>query len=227
MTELALHHITRDPRQGPREGAPMLVLLHGVRSNEQDLIGLAPALDPRFFIVSARAPLTLGPGAYGWYHVEFTPTGYIIDEDEAEAGRAAVLRFIDELVSAYPVDRNRVYLMGFSQGCIMSLSAALSQPRSFAGAVGMSGRLLDRTLGVIAPKEELNGLPLMVVHGTRDPVIPIEYGRAIRDQVGALPVDLTYREYEMAHHVTDQSMADIHNWLKARLDSGDWRTGRA
>ena len=227
MTGLTLHHITRDPRQGSREGAPMLVLLHGVRSNEQDLMGLAPALDPRFFVVSARAPLTLGPGAYGWYHVEFTPTGYIIDEDEAEQGRETVIRFAEELTSAYPVDPQRVYLMGFSQGAIMSLGASISSPAQFAGAVAMSGRLLERTLDSVAPRDQLTGLPLMVVHGTRDTVISIDHGRAIRDKLSDLPVALEYREYDIAHHVTERSIAEIDAWLKSRLASGDWRAGRA
>ena len=223
---LTLHHITRDPRQGSREGAPMLVLLHGVRSNEHDLMGLAPALDPRFFIVSARAPMTLGPSAYGWYEVEFTPDGYILDEDEAERGRLTLLRFVDELTSAYPVDTRQVYLMGFSQGAIMSLGAVLSNPQKFAGAVAMSGRLLDRTVEAIAPHTELNGLPLFVVHGTGDTVIPVSFGRAIRDRLAALPVDLEYREYHMAHQVTPHSIADIGAWLQKRLGSVHWRTAR-
>jgi phospholipase/carboxylesterase len=224
---MTLHHITREPRRDTPERPPLLVLLHGVRSNEQDLMGLAPALDPRFFVVSARAPLTLGPGAYGWYHVEFTPTGYIVDEQEAEESRRALLRFVDELTSSYPVDPSRVYLMGFSQGCIMSVAAALSDPYKFAGAVGMSGRLLDRTLNVVAPSDRLKGFPLLVVHGTEDTVIPIDLGRSMREQLVRLPVDLTYREYRMAHHVTQESISDIDAWLKRRLASGDWRTGRA
>ena len=226
MTDFSLHHITRDPRQGSRDGAPMLVLLHGVRSNEQDLLGLAPALDPRFFLVSARAPLTLGPGAYGWYHVEFTPTGFIIDEDEAEQGRHTLIRFAEELISTYPVDPSRVYLMGFSQGAIMSLGAAITHPTRFAGAVAMSGRLLERTFNGVAPADQLDGLPLMVVHGTRDTVIPINFGRAIRDKLSTLPVALDYREYDMAHHVTDRSIADINAWLESRLSAGDWRNSR-
>ena len=204
----------------------MLVLLHGVRSNEHDLMGLAAALDPRFFIVSARAPITLGPSAYGWYHVEFTPNGYILDEDEAEQGRLTLLRFVDELTSAYPVDPRQVYLMGFSQGAIMSLGAVLSSPEKFAGAVPMSGRLLDRTVDAIAPHSDLPGLPLFVVHGTSDAVIPVSFGRAIRDRLAALPVDLEYREYDMAHQVTPHSIADIGAWLKKRLGSVDWRTPR-
>ena len=70
------------------EPAPLLILLHGVGSNEQDLIGLAPALDPRFFVVSARAPITLGYGAYGWYHVQFLTTGYIMDHERLRAAES-------------------------------------------------------------------------------------------------------------------------------------------
>src|SRR5437763_10158037 len=112
---LSLTHLTREPT-APAEGAPpLLLLLHGVGSNEADLFGLAPELDGRFFVVSARAPITLGPGAYGWFHVAFTPQGPAIIPAEAEQSRQALLRFIDEVVEAYGVDPRRVYLMGFSQ----------------------------------------------------------------------------------------------------------------
>src|SRR4051794_29908703 len=144
MNDSTLHHVISEPRRTvPGERPPALILLHGVRSNEHDLLGLAPALDDRFFVISARAPLTLGPGQYGWYHLELTRTGYIVDEKEAVQGRDAVLGFADQARSKYPVDPERVFLMGFSQGCIMSIGSVLARPRAFAGAVGMSGRLLD------------------------------------------------------------------------------------
>jgi phospholipase/carboxylesterase len=64
----------------------------------------------------------------------------------------------------------------------------------------------------------------MVVHGVQDTVIPIAHGRQMRDELSRLPVDLTYREYEMAHHVTPESLGDIAAWLTDRLDAGsDWR----
>jgi phospholipase/carboxylesterase len=194
-------------------------LLHGVRSNEQDLMGLAPMLDDRFRIISVRAPLVLGPGAYGWYNVEFHP-GFVINEEEAKEGLRLLLRFLGGLPQP-------LYLMGFSQGCILSLSAALTAPEGVAGVVGMSGRWLDALHAGRADPEHVRGLPVMVVHGTGDNVIPIETGRALRDQLAQLPVELTYREYDMGHHVTKQSMADISAWLSARLGSPDWRSGSA
>ena len=199
-------------------------MLHGVGSNEQDLMGLAPMLDPRFFVVSARAPITLQHGSYAWYHVQFTPHGHIINPEEAETSRVRLLHFLDEVTDSYNVDPDRVYIMGFSQGCIMSVSAALTEPIRFAGVVGMSGRLLPDILDKAAPHEDLRGLPILIVHGTDDSVLSIEYGRAIRDALEKLPVSLTYREYPMGHHVSNESLGDIERWLSARLDSQeDWR----
>jgi phospholipase/carboxylesterase len=224
MNRFSLIHAVREPSGNTRESAPLLLLLHGVGSNEQDLIGLAPELDSRFFVVSARAPITLGHSSYGWYPVQFTPTGHIIDPDAAERSRMLILRFVDELADSYNIDRDRIFLMGFSQGCIMSIAAALTAPRKFAGIVGMSGRLLPGILTKVADVEQLRGLPFMVVHGTQDAVLPIHYGRAIREALQSLPVDLTYHEYSMGHNVSPQSLSDIAEWLSNRLDSPDWRS---
>lgn len=225
MTKLTLHHVARAPRKPSGELSPVIVLLHGVGSNEEDLLGLAPALDPRFYVISVRAPNVLGAGSFGWYHVEFTPTGFIMDEAEAAVSRDLVVKFVHELKDAYPIDDRQIYLMGFSQGCIMSLGAALTHPQLFAGIAGMSGRLLDSMMTDMAPSTELQGLPLIVTHGTRDGVITIDYGREIRDKLAKLPVALTYHEYPMAHNVSEESMKDVSAWLTARLDAtSDWRS---
>ena len=217
---LSLAHLTREPT-APAEGAPpLLLLLHGVGSNEADLFGLAPELDGRFFVASARAPITLGPGAYGWFHVAFTPQGPAIIPAEAEQSRQALIRFIDEVVEAYGVDPRRVYLMGFSQGAIMSLSVALTRPDKVAGVAAMSGRLLPEVRPLIAAPEALRGLPILLVHGTADQVLPIHHGREARDQLAKLPVALTYREYPMGHYVTPESLRDVTAWLEERLNGG-------
>jgi phospholipase/carboxylesterase len=199
-------------------------LLHGIGSNEDDLIELAPALDARFFLLSARAPLILQPGAFAWFHVQFTPTGFLIQPEQLEQSRKALLKFLDEVTANYDVDPKRVYLAGFSQGSIMSVALSITEPRRFAGVVAMSGRLVPDLLPQVAPESEIKGLPVLMIHGTDDTVIPVEYGRNARDQLQQLGVDLEYREYPMGHHVTPASMTDIQRWLAARLDSkSDWR----
>lgn len=219
--ELTLTHLAfapREPEKNGGESPPLLVLLHGVGSNERDLPGLTEYLDGRFLVVSARGPLTHAQsGGAAWYPVTFTPQGPVADEGAARGSREKILRFIEEATVAYGADPRRVYLMGFSQGAIMSLLTAMTQPDRVAGVMAMSGRLMADTLAMRAPDEALKGLPIIAVHGLYDQVLPIADGRRIRDELGALPVDLTYKEYAMAHEVSQESISDIARWVEARL----------
>lgn len=214
---LPLVHLVREPLVSG-EKPPLLLLLHGVGSHERDLFALAPALDPRLLILSLRAPNVLGPDSYAWFRFSPTPAVNRINVEQAEGSRQELLRFIPAAVAAYHADPARVYLMGFSQGAIMSASVALTHPELVAGAVLMSGRILPEIRPMLAPADALRGLPILIVHGTRDTVLPIAHGRASRDTLSTLPVALTYQEYEMGHTITDESIADITAWLTARLD---------
>jgi phospholipase/carboxylesterase len=215
-----LFHRIQKPRTPSDGKAPVLILLHGVGSNEHDLMGLAPHLDGRFFTVSVRAPNTLGPGAYGWFRFDVQPDGSrMVDLAQAESSRVQLLALLDTLVAQHPdVDPSRIYLAGFSQGAIMGASLVLTQPTRFKGLVMMSGRILPEVLARHAPDEQLRGFPVLVVHGTRDGVLPVDNGRASRDAWSALPVTLTYREFPMAHEVSAASLAEVTGWLTRALD---------
>lgn len=215
---LSLVHLTREPAEPFRKRPPLLLLLHGVGSHEADLFMLAPHLDERFFIVSARAPNTLAPGMYAWFEVQLDPTNPIINPEQAEQSRQILVRFIDELREAYDVDPRRVFLMGFSQGAIMSLSVLSTRPDKVSGVIAMSGRILPEVLPKMASPDALRGIPVLVVHGTADPILPVHHGRRIRDVLATLPVELTYKEYPMGHQVTSESLADVSAWLRLQLD---------
>ncbi len=215
--QLSLPHLVRPPKN-EMENPPLLNLLHGVGINEQDLFGLAPYFDERFLILSARAPNTLTRGSYAWFHVDFVAGKPQINSAEAEHSRKTILEFIGEARRAYNADARRVYLMGFSQGAIMSLYVMLTQPETLAGVVAMSGRVLPQAKAQAVPPERLKDFPVMVVHGLYDQVLSIEYGRNARDYLSTLPVKLDYREYPMAHQINDRSLADVTVWLSQCLD---------
>ncbi len=221
---LSLTHLIREPRAragGPAAAAPLLLLLHGIGSNEADLLGLAPYLDERFFIVSARAPVVMGPGAYGWFNIEFTPAGLVADMAEARSSLTLAAKFIDELTHAYQLDARRVYLMGFSQGAMMSLALAMARAGKTAGVVAMSGRLPAPEFQPADESDALAGLPVLVTHGLYDPVLPISNGRDIRDRVAALGASLTYREYPMGHEVSNESLREVARWLTETLTAAE------
>lgn len=216
-SNLPLVHLARRP-PGTASPPPMLILLHGYGSNEQDLFGLVPYLDERLLIVSARAPYTLMPGMYGWFTLDITPRGIGVDPDEAEASRQQVAAFVEQAAAVYGADPARVILSGFSQGGMMAAAVALTRPELLAGAMVLSGMVPHELLPQIAPPEQLAGKPFLVQHGTYDPVLPVQLGRAGRDLLQTLPVALTYHEYPIAHEISLESLNDMRAWLADRLD---------
>jgi phospholipase/carboxylesterase len=95
---------------------------------------------------------------------------------------------------------------------------ALTYPGLAAGVVAMSGKMLPQALAQIADKDALIGLPIFVAHGAGDTLLPINQGRDARARLSELPVELTYREYDMGHEISYDSLRDVTVWLKERLD---------
>jgi phospholipase/carboxylesterase len=212
------HRVRRATRaEGADVRPPLLVLLHGVGSNELAMAALSAWFDPRFIVISARAPIELEPFAFAWLHVTFTPDGPIIEGDEAIAACRDAAAFVDEAVVAYGADPARVYLAGFSQGGILGLGTLLTAPEKVAGAVCMSGRLPPELLPHVASPDRLRGRSVMLVHGVDDQTLGIAYARSARAILETLPLDLDYREFDMGHTTTDESMAAVAGWLTARL----------
>ncbi|MCI0662316.1 MAG: alpha/beta fold hydrolase [Acidobacteria bacterium] len=221
-TTTSLAYRFAQPKTGDVGKPPLLLLLHGYGSNEDDLFSLAPYLDERFLIISARAPVALTSysfASFAWFSLGFTPQGVIIDEQEAESSRLALHAFIKEVAERNHVDPGAVYLMGFSQGAMMGLSVALTFPGTAAAVVAMSGRLFPQTLAQITDRDALSGLPIFISHGTRDTLLPIHHARDARSKLSELPVDLTYHEYRMGHEINEQSLRDITGWLTLQLNS--------
>lgn len=216
---LSLTHLVREPRARNGNRPPLLLLLHGFGSNEADLFALAPYLDARLLIVSPRAPLEMAANAYGWFNIGFTPQGIVADETQFKQSLKLLRKFIDELIDVYEADAECVYLAGFSQGAVMSLAFALTRPEKVAGVIAMSGSFPAQMLTHETDTQTLARLRVLVTHGLYDAVLPVEQGRAIRERLSALPLELTYREYPMGHEVSAESLRDVSSWLSESLDA--------
>lgn len=208
-----LKHLALAPAVRGADGkSPGLLMLHGRGADEHDLLGLAGALDPRLLVVSARAPRPLGPGHH-WYEL-----GEVGRPEPETFGRSLALlhEFIPEVVAGYDIDPGRLFLLGFSQGAMMSGAVALTRPDLAAGAVLLSG-YLPLHAGLPIQEEQLAGYPFFVAHGSYDPVIPVAFGREARDYLTRVGADLTYREYPTDHRIVEPELAEIAAWLTARM----------
>lgn len=194
----------------------LLVLMHGVGSNEQDLFGLAPAVPPQFHLVSLRAPFPLGPQAHAWFQFSVAPDGTRrIDAAQEAASRAAVARQVQALAERLQVPPSRVVLGGFSQGGIMALSLLLTRPQLLQAALVLHSRLLPEVLPLAAPARALQGKRLWVSHGLQDMVIPLASAQAIRDHALQLPLVLDYAEYPGGHEIRPAELQQAMQWLDA------------
>lgn len=229
---LPLRHIARPPEQKDEGKPPVLMMLHGVGSNERDLFRLASSLDPRLYVLSLQGPEPMGPDQHGWYDLNFAPDGPKPDPGQIEETRQTLVSFIERAATHYPVDPGRVYLFGFSQGAIMSLTLLLTHPEPVSGVVAVAGRMLPELFmdgtplsGKLADVGDLKGKSLFLAHGLQDEVMPVQYGRQAEQIISRSPIELTYREYEMSHAVSPRCLQEIDLWLQSQL--GPARVGSA
>ncbi|MBT33293.1 MAG: esterase [Thalassobius sp.] len=211
-SELSLKYLVRESAL-KTEKAPVLILLHGVGSNEKDLFSFADFIDEKYLVVSAQGPYNLGVNRYGWYEVNFSNGKPQINADQAEKSRLALINFIDEIVEKYNADSQKVYLMGFSQGAIMSYSVALSQPEKVAGFAAFSGRVLDTTKQNASKSDQLSKLKVYLAHSRNDQVLSFQYAEEAHKMLESLNIETTYRVFDDGHSISRENLYAFLGWL--------------
>lgn len=196
-----------------------LIALHGHGAHCQDLAPLAPMLaggQLQVICPQAEFPLEGAPYSYApmYTWMKRGPNDRPLD-GELERVAGALSSFIDEACDRYDVDRERLALMGFSQGGFLAYRLALSEPQRWQGAAMLSTWLSDEAAEDVHP--DAADLPLLVQHGTSDPLVGVDRGRNSRDRLQAMRMNLDYREYPMQHEIGRQSMHDLSSWLTDRL----------
>ena len=189
------------PAAGEPEGA--LVLLHGRGADEHDLFPLLDAFDPaqRLHGYTPRAPLSLPPGGAHWYMV---PRVGFPDPATFAEGFGALTEWFDAL----PFPAERIVLGGFSQGAVMSYALGLGKGRPRTAALlAMSGFI--PTVDGWEPDIEAPFQPIGIVHGTHDPVIPVEFARQARATLEAAGADVLYQEFPIEHWIDPQAIASL------------------
>lgn len=210
--ELILKYKFRAPLT-ETENPGLLILLHGVGSNEDDLFSFASLLPEDMVIISARAPYTLRSNGYAWFDVQFSAGTSIINAEQAEKSRVVLNLFVNQLSERFQINKDRIYLGGFSQGGIMAYSVGLTFPQKFAGIFCLSGRILKEVRPLIKPSPELKKLKVFIAHGTGDQVLSFDYAHEAVDYLQELEITPEYHEYPMSHLIEQREIDDLNKWL--------------
>jgi phospholipase/carboxylesterase len=214
--QLSLIHVVQYPIIHNKEANPKyptILALHGRGSNEHDLIGLAPYLPSDFLWISPRGTFELGPDGYEWFQI--TQIGKP-DPTRLANALSTIDHFVDEIVKSYPIDKDKLYFLGFSQGSIVSLSLALTKPQRVTGVIAQSGYIPQES-GLQIDEAGVKNKPIILTHGIQDPMLPVDWARRSRDTLQKLGTDLEYHEFNMGHNVTEESLQAISAWLDKQL----------
>lgn len=211
---LSIPHLIRPSNL--KEKAPLILMLHGYGSNEQDLFSFASELPEKYTIISLQAPMAVPPYGYAWYSINFdAENNKFSDVEQAVNSRKKIELFIDEAIESYEIDPTEITLFGFSQGAILSYAFALSQPKKIKQVVALSGYIDKGMLAENYATNSFDELRIYGSHGTVDQVIPVDWARKNAPFLENLHIDYTYSEFPVGHGVSPTNFFEVKKWLEA------------
>lgn len=210
---MSLVHVVREPAGAP-EGA--LILLHGRGADEHDLHPVLDVLDPdrRLVGLTPGAPLSLAPGGRHWYKVERVGFPH---RDTFAPALTELEGFLDGWLAERQIAWERVVLGGFSQGAVMAYAVGLGPGRpSPAGILAMSG-FVPVVEGWEPDLASRRDLPVSISHGSKDPVIGVDFARQAREVLSEGGLAVEYHESPVDHRLDPSTLASLQAWVAARL----------
>jgi phospholipase/carboxylesterase len=197
------------PPQSGDDAESLVIMLHGVGSNGDDLYGIAPLLAdslPNTHFCSPNAPFEfdMAPFGYQWFSLqEYTPQAMLTG---ARAAAPILNAFIDEKLEELGLDDSKLVLFGFSQGTMMALYTAFRRPQACAGVLGYSGALIG---GELLGKELKSCPEVCLVHGEEDEVVPFDAMQSAAHTLASNGAKVITHPRPMLGHGIDPEAIDI------------------
>lgn len=192
---------------------PAIFLMHGMGSDEKDLPTLLAEIKDECHIFSLRGPIEQNQGYAFFTDEEFgKPVRLIFDKIVLH-----IKAFVDEAIQEYAIDANKVFLMGFSQGAVLTQTLALAiGGERLAGTVVLSGYLPQHVKEEYG-KHSVKGLPMLITHGSMDYVLPFQWGEESRDFFTEYNADVQFMPFEDGHGVTPAVQQEIIQFFKTKF----------
>jgi phospholipase/carboxylesterase len=201
-----------------KKNAPLLVLLHGYGSDESDLFSFADELPNELFILSLRAPHKLQPYGNAWYAINFdAQQNKWNDVEQAQEAMKIIVSCIEQACTQYDLDKNNVSLLGFSQGCILSMALAINHPELIKNVIGLSGYVCEEFIEEDRTKKDFSHLDFYCSHGSSDQVIPVDWARETPNFLTEKGIKHKYSEFPVGHGVASQNFFEFRKWLIERV----------
>lgn len=197
---------------------PLVIFLHGYGSNEQDLFGIKDELPANYTYLSVQAPVALDADSYQWFRKK-GEGAYNGETDDLKTSGKVLQDFIAQATKKYHTEANKVFLVGFSQGAIMSYEVGLRHPEAVGGIAALSGRILPVLKSELKAEGKANEkrqqLAIFIGHGTKDPRLPYKDGTDADNLLQQLSLKPEFHGYEgLGHNISAAEIVDLNNWLQ-------------
>jgi phospholipase/carboxylesterase len=213
--DLSIKYLIKEPQSKTSE-SPLLLLLHGFGSSESDLHSFANYLPENHYIVSIRAPFKLPNGGFAWYNISFDEDmNKFNDHEQAKDSINMIINFIEELSNKYLIDKDKISLLGFSQGTILSYALCLNYPEKFKNIIGFSGYIDEAMINIESENTDYSKLNLYISHGKDDPIIPVDWARKSTEVLKRNKIKYSFNEFNSGHTISAENFYDFKNWLES------------
>ena len=215
MNKITFHHIVRKPKKNVGK-PPLLLMVHGFGSNEEDLFSFSRNLPDQLMIVSIRGPIEMQGMGYAWYNISIDHLGNkVYDIEKAIESRNDIVKCIEYCTKKYDTDPNNVTLLGFSQGSILINAVALTYPEKVKNIISLSGGF-DRNIMQLS-KSSFNNLSFYVSHGTDDMVLPYDQAKKTIEILKENNISFQFESYHVGHGVCPENFKSLLLWLNNNL----------
>jgi len=212
QTDLPLKYLEQTNADTPNQ--PLVIFLHGYGSNEQDLFGIKDDLPASYTYLSVRAPITMEEGSYQWFRKK-GEGAYNGETDDLKTSGQVLLDFIAQAAKKYHTEPDKVVLVGFSQGAIMSYEVALRHPEALGGIAALSGRILPVLKSALKPDEKRQSLAIFIGHGKQDNRLPYKDGTEANSLLQSISLTPEFHGYEgLGHSISAAEIEDLNAWLQ-------------
>ncbi|MFT5211108.1 MAG: phospholipase/carboxylesterase [Flavobacterium sp.] len=218
MNDNLLEYIEIEPSE---DAQATVIWLHGLGADGHDFEPIVPELklpnSSHVRFIFPHAPVRMVNGEQemrAWYDI--APSGGVKEGNDIQISSTQVSKLIEQEVER-GIQSEKILLAGFSQGGVIALHTALRHPHRLAGVLALSTYLHDvKAVG----EERLDSnlaIPIMMAHGTQDPVIPIIKAATSRENLIRLGYDVRWFDYPMAHQVCLEEIEEVSRFFQEIL----------
>ena len=202
-------YLIKKPENNTKK-SPIVFLLHGFGSNEEDLFSFSPYLNNDVTIISLRAPIMLYPNSYAWYNIYYSGSVKSYDKEAAKLIKNQFISEMNYFIKKYDCDPNRITLIGFSQGAI--LGHAIAQSSNIKNLIALSGYVDDELINF----DNTNKTSIYISHGNEDEVIPFKESIETNKILNQNNIEYEFNSFEQGHGVNNENLKSFLEWLKER-----------